>query len=118
MLHKNILECTGEIKPSEHCATYVFEISYKNGGIPEVRIQRPVVPQSVWGQVHIFPNGTLCLYDHREQPWLWTDNLHEKIIPWTAEWLVFYELFLMCNKWLGPEAPHGKDVKVPQQAVN
>jgi len=35
------------------------------------------------------------------------DNIHEKIIPWIAEWLVFYELYRICGKWLGPEAPHG-----------
>jgi hypothetical protein len=116
--HRNVLECVGEITPSEMCATYVIKMSYKNGGIPEVRIRSPLIPQSIWDRVHIYRNGTLCLYDHREQPWQWKDNLHEKIIPWTVEWLVFYELFLMCGKWLGPEALHGEAAKVPQGSVN
>jgi hypothetical protein len=42
------------------------------------------------------------------------DNLHQKIIPWIAEWLVYYELYLICGKWLGPEAPHGPNGKFRQ----
>jgi hypothetical protein len=117
-LHNNFLVCEGEITPSEHCATYTVNVSYKNGGIPTVRIRRPQIPRVSWGRVHIYREGSLCLYDHREHPWRWNDNLHEKIIPWTAEWLVFYELFLMCGKWLGPEAPHDGDSKNPQQPNN
>jgi hypothetical protein len=63
----------------------------------------------------MYSSGDLCLYDFREQPWMATDNLHEKIIPWVAEWLVYYELFLLTGKWLGPEAPHGGDIKSPQE---
>lgn len=55
----------------------------------------------------MYNDGALCLYEPRATPWKSSDSLHEKIIPWTAEWLVFYELFLICGKWLGPEAPHG-----------
>lgn len=114
-LRNNVLECVGDITPSEHCATYRIAIRYKKDGIPEVRIRNPVIPQGIKGRVHIYDNGTLCLYDYREQPWQVTDNLHEKIIPWTAEWLVFYELYLMCGQWLGSEAPHGSDKKTPQK---
>lgn len=59
----------------------------------------------------MYEHGALCLYEPRETPWRSSDNLHEKIIPWTAEWLVFYELFLIYGKWLGPEAPHGASRK-------
>lgn len=47
-----------------------------------------------------------------------SDNLHDKIIPWTAEWLVYYELFKLDGKWLGPEAPHGLAAKKPQETVS
>ena len=65
----------------------------------------------------MYRDGTLCLYDFRVQPWSSWDNIHEKIIPWTAEWLVFYELYLMCGKWLGPEAPHGDGEKEAEKAL-
>lgn len=30
----------------------------------------------------------------------------ETIVPWTALWLLYYELWLETDEWLGPEAPH------------
>jgi hypothetical protein len=43
------------------------------------------------------------------------DFIHEKIIPWTAEWLVYYEIFKRTGQWIGPEAPHGSEEKEPQK---
>ena len=112
-LRHNVLVIVGEIVPSEHCSTYQIGVRYRNEGIPEVRIRHPEIPR----RVHMYADGRLCLYDYREQPWRHMDNIHEKIIPWTAEWLVFYELYLMCGKWLGPEAPHGDEEKKPERAL-
>jgi len=102
-LRRNVLECVGEIVPSVHCCPYQIGIRYQYESIPQVRIRRPEIRQ----RVHMYRDGTLCLYDHREKPWSPRDNIHEKIIPWTAEWLVFYELQLLSGKWWGPEASHG-----------
>jgi hypothetical protein len=98
------LECIGEITPSDGCDTYGIAISYQCGGVPQVTIKNPrIIPSA---KIHMYRNGTLCLYFPPQDPWKVTDNIHKKIIPWTAEWLVFYELFKRCGKWLGPEAPH------------
>ena len=78
-----------------------------NSGEPEPQI-------SPSASRHMYGNGALCLYKPTEHPWKSSDNIHEKIIPWTAEWLVFYELYLMCGKWLGPEAEHGIVEKMQQ----
>ena len=110
--HRN-LECEGFITPSIDCATYRIAISYEQDGIPRVKIKEPQITPS--SRIHMYDNGTLCLYQPKETPWQSSDNLHEKIIPWTAEWLVFYELYLMCGKWLGPEALHGISGKVQQK---
>lgn len=108
------LVCSGEIKPSDFCDTYQILIRYPKGKVPRVRIARPKIEPST--KIHMYPNGTLCLYDHRAAAWSANYNLHETIIPWTAEWLVFYELYKIHNMWLGPEAPHGDDeVKEPQR---
>ena len=40
--------------------------------------------------------------------------VHETIVPWTAEWIVFYELWKITGEWLGPEAPHGAGEKIPE----
>ena len=79
-----------------------------------VRILEPGILPEIYRRVHIYRNGTLCLYDPRERPWSNRDNLHETVIPWTAEWLVYYELFLISGEWHGPEAPHGDQPKEPQ----
>lgn len=113
-LHKGILTCVGNITPSEHCNTYRIEIRLNLGGVPMVRILEPGILPEIYRRVHIYRNGTLCLYDPRERPWSNRDNLHETVIPWTAEWLVYYELFLISGEWHGPEAPHGDQPKEPQ----
>lgn len=99
------LACEGYIMPSEDCATYRVAISYKQDSVPRVRIKEPKITPS--SSIHMYGDGSLCLYEPVESPWKALDNLHEKIIPWTAEWLVFYELNLAFGKWLGPEVPHG-----------
>jgi hypothetical protein len=107
------LECEGLITPSENCATYRVAISYEQDGFPRVKIKDPqIVPSSA---IHMFRNGDLCLYKPTEILWKSSDNIHEKIVPWIAEWLVFYELYLMCGRWLGPEVPHGAGGKVQQK---
>jgi len=108
-----LLECEGFITPSEDCATYRIAISYEQNGVPRVRIKDPHINPSP--DIHMYGNGSLCLYLPAEDPWKVSDNIHEKIIPWTAEWLVFYELYQICGKWLGPEAPHGVGEKKQQR---
>jgi hypothetical protein len=112
----SVLECVGEIQPCPECDKYKVQINLNKGGVPRVRIVSPTIQPRA--SIHIYSNGTLCLYDHREQPWMVDDNVHEKIIPWTAEWLVYYELFKLDGKWLGPEAAHGNAPKEPQVKTN
>jgi len=104
LLHRR-LECEGFITPSQDCTTYRVAISYERNKVPKVRIKEPQITPSA--SIHMYGDGSLCLYKPTEQPWRSSDNIHEKIIPWIAEWLVFYELYLICGKWLGPEAEHG-----------
>ncbi|HWX23034.1 MAG TPA: hypothetical protein VN578_24290 [Candidatus Binatia bacterium] len=54
----------------------------------------------------MYSDCKLCLYDWRDQPWQDKWHLHETVIPWAAEWLVFYELLLLTGKWHGPSALH------------
>lgn len=108
------LVCYGQIIPSEGCEAYKIKIEYSEGGIPKVYVTEPhIEPNSKY---HIFMrDGDLCLYDHRESAWTVQMFIHETIIPWTAEWLVFYELWKLTGKWLGPEASHGTAEKKPAE---
>ncbi|MEQ2005254.1 MAG: hypothetical protein ABMA26_00540 [Limisphaerales bacterium] len=98
------LTCRGRIQPTEHSAPYRVEIKYQPWSSPEIRVIEPALKFT--SGAHMYRNDTLCLYDWREQPWQNKWHLHETVIPWVAEWLVFYELFLLTGKWLGPSANH------------
>lgn len=101
------LTCHGNITPSEGCDTYKIKVEYQEGRAPRVYITDPYIEPDP--EYHIYKAGHLCLYDHRESPWSTKMMLHETIIPWTAEWLVFYELWKITGEWIGPEALHGLD---------
>ena len=102
-IHRHLL-CEGKIIPSDDCDSYDVKISYRFGGIPRVRVISPPIAPSA--AIHMYTNGSLCLFFPDDDPWMTSDDIHVKIIPWTAEWLVFYEMYKVCGKWLGPEAPH------------
>ena len=101
---KRCLTCIGKITPAEGCETYTVKIEYPQGGTPKVRILHPEIVMN--SDTHVYKDGSLCLYYPPESPWKTTDNLHEKILPWVAEWLVFYELYLINGVWHGKSAPH------------
>lgn len=100
------LTCRGRIQPTEHSRSYRVEIRYAPWDSPEVRIIDPKLEFAK--DAHMYHNDTLCLYDWHEQPWQKNWHLYETIIPWTAEWLVFYELWLLTGKWHGNSATHEK----------
>lgn len=99
------LICIGKINPDpddpESC-DYKIQIEYRL--TPTVKIICPKIKPKA--AIHMYDNGSLCLYYPEDFRWTDKVNLHETIIPWTAEWLVFYERYLFSGKWEGPEAPH------------
>lgn len=106
-LRCNQLTCRGSITPSEGCDPYKIKLEYRMGKTPKVYITDPLIaPHSKY---HMYKEGDLCLFDPRVTPWSSNMMLHETIIPWTAEWLVLYELWKYTGAWMGPEAPHGDD---------
>lgn len=96
--------CRGKIRPTSTSDHYRVEVEYSPLAVPSVRILAPQIPLNK--EIHMYRDGTLCLYDWREQPWQYTWHLHQTVIPWTAEWLVYYELYLLTGKWRGSSAIH------------
>lgn len=43
----------------------------------------------------------LCLYYPLAKEWNDTMSISRTIIPWTSEWLYFYEVWVITGKWLG-----------------
>lgn len=99
------LTCKIPIQPDSDSTTYMVRIQYDYMSPPKVKILNPIIKPST--KYHVYANGNLCLYYPKEQPWDYQNHLYDTIVPWVAEWLVFYELYQVCGKWLGPEQPHG-----------
>ncbi|WP_191566219.1 hypothetical protein [Metabacillus idriensis] len=92
----------GTLCPSPSSPVYTVKIIYDRYR-PRVFILNPKIDDYA---PHRYPDGSLCLY----YP---TDKSHhdglfiaDTMIPWTAEWLYFYEKWLEDEVWWGPEAPH------------
>lgn len=109
---RNCLNCRGQLLPADGCVVYSIQIHYAFGGVPEVWVTDPKIEPS--GEYHMYPAGNLCLYDPREMPWRPDMKIHETIIPWTAEWLLFYEIWKISGRWLGAEAIHNLGPKIAQ----
>ena len=100
---------TGTIKPSENSPEYIVKVFYRVTDIPTVMVLRPPIREDA---PHRFDNGSLCLYYFKDGSWNKQKRIAQTILPWTAEWLLFYEYWLATGEWLGNEAPHtGKKVR-------
>ncbi|MBY3123484.1 hypothetical protein ACC764_27550 [Rhizobium ruizarguesonis] len=97
---------SGILKPQ--FTAYRIEVRYAVGSNPEVRILSPELerlPGNEEGSLpHVYgpsSDPTLCLYDPLTDEWNSTMLIAEKIIPWTIDWLTFYEFWLMTGVWSG-----------------
>ncbi|XZL28672.1 hypothetical protein ACSXAG_02875 [Clostridium perfringens] len=93
----------GQLTPSGN-NTYTVKIVYQHKKHPKVFVLKPAILKS---SPHTYSDKSLCLYypldnDYNNQLSIIADT----IIPWTAEWLYYYEKWLDSGIWWGPEAPH------------
>ena len=58
-------------------------------------------PKPVEKAKHVYADGSLCLFYPPDRSWTDRSLIAETTIPWTAEWLFFYEVWLKTGKWLG-----------------
>jgi len=103
------LHWTGRLQPSELCRRYTVEIDYKRGHYPKVRVLAPELKADDAGFLpHTYNDLSLCLHDAGQ----WDESMLivDTIVPWAAEWLLHYEVWLATNEWFGD---HGDDVLRP-----
>lgn len=100
------LKVKGQITPTNYSATYDFVIEYLPYQKPKIIIEKPEIEYN--NDIHIYTDGSLCLYYPGDMRWNSSLHLYNSIIPWTAEWLIFYELYKITGKWEHPFVPHGK----------
>lgn len=101
----------GHLQPADDSARYRIKLTYRPPNSPKVWVRDPALHPKAR---HRYDDDSLCLYDPRVGEWHPGLFLSETIVPWTAEWLFYYEAWLVDpeRRWFGPEAPHGR-VKHP-----
>jgi hypothetical protein len=95
----------GTLQPRRLSQKYRVAISYRLCSCPTVKV---IAPTLLAKAPHRWSDGTLCLFYPKESPWRQDMLIATTILPWTALWLYYYELWLDTGKWLGPSS-HASD---------
>jgi hypothetical protein len=111
---------TGQLRPLQR--TYTVAISYiarrRVGDIelvdpyfPVVRLVEPALqwrhPNTGKDVPHVYwdweqpERSALCLYDPAADEWSSACTIAETIVPWTCDWLICYEAWLVDGIWTG-----------------
>lgn len=104
VIRRDRLTWTGRLQPCELSRVYTVEITYTRGRYPVTRILDPPLRATETGFLpHTFKDKSLCLHDAGQ----WAEHMLivDTIVPWTAEWLLHYEVWLATGKWLGDQDP-------------
>lgn len=93
----------GELRPGDASHSYKVGISYRLRQAPVVHVLKPELCRRASGEdvPHCYRDGSLCLYYPRNREWTPRAAIAETIVPWTCEWLHFYELWHATGEWLG-----------------
>ncbi|MFT3792329.1 MAG: hypothetical protein QM741_14940 [Rudaea sp.] len=84
-----------------------MSIAYKNGGSPKIQVLTPNLFELAHGKEppHLYPPmrhpASLCLFHPDRYEWTRQMRIVDTIVPWTAEWLFHYELWLGTGEWHG-----------------
>ena len=100
IIRRSKLTWLGRITPSPLSLTYVVRVGYKLGKRPDVNVVEPEL-QFRDGEKppHLFPGEQLCLCLPGE--WDGSMLLANTLLPWSAEWLLHYEIWLATGEWCG-----------------
>lgn len=112
---------TGPLE-AEH-QTFVVAVQYGPGmQFPWVEVIRPRVvqrPDFEEGPLpHVYWRGDVpgpCLFDPLQNEWDAGMAISRTTVPWTIDWLYFYEIWSMTGKWLGGGRHRGQPIPVKPQ---
>ncbi|PKQ44210.1 hypothetical protein [Confluentibacter flavum] len=100
------LLCHGYFQPSEFSPVFHYIVEWCPNASPKVF---PLSPKIAYNDdIHMYSDGSLCLYYPKDFLYTCKSHIHETIIPWTHEWFVFYELYQIIGRWLHPYVEHKK----------
>lgn len=93
----------GTLQPRESAPAYRILLCYKMGHAPKVWVTWPKLAPDA---PHLYSGEHLCLYWPKEWVWQPDELIARTVLPWTALWLYYYELWLDSGEWHGPSS-HG-----------
>lgn len=106
------------IAPTPMSRSYRCLLKVPRSGFPEMIVLEPELQLLAGGRLipHVYPHkgkGTkLCLWLPRASEWNSSMRFDETYLPWTAEWLDYFEEWLETDTWAGggvhPESGSGK----------
>jgi hypothetical protein len=103
------VEFVGSLCVSKRSPTYIVSILYRSALSPIVKVLKPKLVEK---PPHFYQNRkSLCLYHPNDFKWISGKILAREIVPWTAAWIYFYEIWLRTNIWYGPEVPHTTEIQ-------
>ena len=91
----------GTFQPRQSSPLYRVAVRKRPGRAPRVNVMWPQLDPLA---PHVYSDGRLCLYWPEEWVWRESELIAETILPWTALWLYYYELWLDSGVWLGPSS--------------
>lgn len=94
------LEWTGVLTPTSFSRDYMVKLSYREGRRPRVTVVDPALRCDLDGAIpHLYRDGTICLHDSHQ--WKPTMLFIDTLVPWSSEWLYYYELWVATGTWYG-----------------
>ena len=99
-LVRGTLTWTCELAPTALSRMYLVRIRYRLGEHPKVTVLRPTLRTRLEeGLPHVYTGDLLCLYE--DVDWTPAMSLAHTTVPWAAEWLMYYEIWLATGTWEG-----------------
>ncbi|RKT69531.1 hypothetical protein DFJ66_2764 [Saccharothrix variisporea] len=100
-IRHDTLSCRIDLQPTAASRVYSIRLRYRLGKRPAVSVLQPelVLHPGARRLPHVYDDGTLCLH----YPWEWKPHmiLAHTTLPWTSEWLYYYEIWRMTGAWTG-----------------
>lgn len=108
------LRWVAEFTPTKLSCTYTVRFTYKVGDpIVWVQVIDPVLDPGAGKQLpHVYEGVAQCwLCLHLEGQWDPSMPISTTVVPWAAEWLFHYELWLATGEWTGSGERYQRDVR-------
>lgn len=97
---RDSLKWVGVLQPTPISSKYKISLTYKLLSSPEVRVIYPKLDLLSDKKLpHVYTGNRLCLYFPGE--WNKSMLIADTIIPWTSEWLFYYEIWKVTGEWHG-----------------